>query len=343
MTTPVRVVIVGTGSMALGHIRRMLQQQDTTQITALCEPSPLAYTLACEVFKEAGLDAPPNEPDLAKLLAERGSELDAALIITPHALHHEQAARCMEAGLDVLLEKPMVCTVDEALSLIETRDRTGRLLVVAFQGSLSPQIRRASELLRGGELGDILSISGTVWQNWGPNTANTWRQVPELSGGGFLFDTGAHMLNTVADLAGEDFVEVAAWMDRRGRPVEVLAAVMGRLESGAMVTINACGETIPSCASDIRVFCTRAILRTGQWGERLELQRYGRKNLRPVSVPTSMGVWEQFLSVRNGFIPNPSPPEIGLRMAGLWDAIKESAALNGMPVQRRSMQTVLGD
>ncbi len=84
----------------------MLQQQDTTQITVLCEPSPLAYTLACEVFKEAGVEAPPNEPDLAKLLAERGDELDAALIITPHALHHDQATMCLEAGLDVLLESP---------------------------------------------------------------------------------------------------------------------------------------------------------------------------------------------------------------------------------------------
>lgn len=339
MTTPVRVCIIGAGSMALGHIRRMLQQQDTTRIVAICEPSEMAYALACEVFKEAGVAAPPNQPDLPRLLQEFDGQLDAALIITPHVYHHDQTALCMEAGLDVLLEKPMVMNVPEALSLIETRDRTGRLLVIAFQGSLSPQIRRASAMLRSGELGDILSISGTVWQNWGPNTANTWRQVPELSGGGFLFDTGAHMLNTVADLAGEDFVEVAAWLDKRGRAVETMATVMGRLDSGAMVTINACGETIPSCASDIRVFCSKGILRTGQWGERLELQRYGRKQLRPVPVPASMGVWEQFLSVRSGIIDNPSPPEIGLRMTRLWDAIKESASRGGIPVNCRAIVT----
>lgn len=330
MVTPVRVCIIGVGGMAHGHIRSMLRQQDTTEIVALCEPSPVAYALAAQVFEETGLPAPPNEPDITRLLANYA--LDAALIITPHALHHDQTLLCMQAGLDVLLEKPMVCTAQEAQSLIEARDRLGRLLVVAFQGSLSPQIRRAAQMIRSGEIGELLSISGTVWQNWGPNTVDTWRQQPALSGGGFLFDTGAHMLNTVADLAGQDFVEVAAWLDHRGRPVEVMGAVMGRLENGAMVTINACGETIPSCESDIRVFGTRGILRTGQWGERLELQRYGRKRLRPVIVPASMGVWEQFLSVRNGAIPNPSAPEIGLRMARLWDAIKESAAQNGTPV-----------
>ena len=97
------------------------------------------------------------------------------------------------------------------------------------------------------------------------------------------------MLNTIADLAGEDFVEVAAWLDHRGQPVDILGTVMGRLKSGALVTINACGDTIPSCASDVRVFCTKGILRTGIWGERLELQRYGRKQLRKVKVPPSLG------------------------------------------------------
>ena len=140
------------------------------------------------------------------------------------------------------------------------------------------------------------------------------------------------MLNTVADLAGEDFVEVAAWLDNGGRPVDTRATVMGRLASGALVTMHGCGEAIPSCSSEIEVFCTRAILRTGIWGERLELQRYGRKRMRKVVVPPSLGVWEQFLAVRSGDMENPSPPEVGLRMARLWDAIQESASRGGVPV-----------
>ena len=43
------------------------------------------------------------------------------------------------------------------------------------------------------------------------------------SGGGFLFDTGAHMLNTVCDLAGEDVTQVAAWMEDDGAPVDLRA------------------------------------------------------------------------------------------------------------------------
>jgi predicted dehydrogenase len=333
MTTPVRATLIGVGGMARYHIRQMLQMTGSTRITVLCEPSEQMYAEAAKLFTEAGLKPPPNQPNVDRLLAEYGGELDAAFIITPHAYHHAQTTACLEAGLDVLLEKPMVMNGAEARSLIETRDRTGRLLVVAFPGSLSPQVRLATRMLRAGEFGRLLTISGVVWQNWGPNTAGTWRQQPEISGGGFLFDTGAHLLNTIADLAGEDFDEVAAWLDQQGRPVETLGAIIGKLKSGALVTFHACGEAIPSCASDVRVFCEKALLYTGVWGEKLEVQYNGNQPPAPIPVPASLGVWEQFLAVRAGQIPNPSPPEVGLRMAKLWDAIRASAAKNGAPVK----------
>lgn len=330
---PVRLAMIGCGNMARLHLRRILQQQDTTQVVAACEPSGQAYEEFCASFEEVGLKPPPNEPNLEKLLHDRRGEIDAALIITPHAMHHDQAKACMEAGVDVLLEKPMVMNAAEARSLIETRDRTKRLLVVSFNGSLSPQIRTASRLLRSGSLGSILNIHAVAWQSWKLGTTGTWRQNPVMSGGGFLFDTGAHMLNTVTDLAGEDFVEVAAWLDNRGTPVDILGSVMARTRSGAFVTLSACGDAIKSCHSDVRVFCTEAILRTGIWGERLEIQRQGQDRAMPVRVPASMGQWEQFLNVRAGRMENPCPPEVGLRMAQLWDAIQTSAAQGGQPVR----------
>jgi predicted dehydrogenase len=330
---PVRVAMIGCGGMARHHIETMIGQRATTQIEVVCEPSAAAYEAAAALFAEAGLEPPPNHAVLSELLAAYAGRLDAAFIVTPHAYHFDQTRACMEAGLDVLLEKPMVLNAAEARSLIETRDRTGRLLVVAFPGSLSPRIRAAVAMLRAGVLGRIVTISGVVWQSWGEGTVGTWRQRPEISGGGFLFDTGAHMLNTVVDLAGEEFAEVAAYLDTRGRPVETLGAVIGRLRSGALVSLHACGEAIPSCASDVRVFCQRAILTTGVWGERLELQYDGAQPPEAVSVPPSMGVWEQFLAVREGELPNPCPPEVGLRMAQLYDAITDSAARGGAPVK----------
>ena len=331
MSDITNVAFVGGGFWARYHMGLILQQPQTTRIVAICEPDEAVYKQAASEFAAFGALPPPHVLDLDTLLNGSGERIDAVFIVTPHARHHDQVKRCLEAGLDVIVEKPMVMTAQEAASLIETRDRTGRLLVVAFQGSLSPQIREAVRMIQTGRLGQVLNVSGVVWQDW-KRHAGSWRTVPELSGGGFLFDTGAHMLNTIADLVGEDFTDVAAWFDNRGLNVEVLGAVIARTRSGILVTINACGDTIPSCASDIRVFGTQGILRTGQWGEILEFQPAGRKRLQKVKVDPSLGVWEQFLKIRAGEIANASPPEIGLRMARLWDAVRASAGQGGARV-----------
>jgi predicted dehydrogenase len=329
---PVRVGMIGTGAMGRVHLTTMLARDDTT-IVAVCEPWDGAFEAAVREFTARGLPAPPNEPDWTRFVERFGPELDVVFIVTPHVLHAVQTTTCLEAGLDVLLEKPMVMTAGEAEALIETRDRTGRLLVVAFPGSLSPQVRTAARVVASGEVGALLNVSATVWQDWDAHTAGTWRQEPALAGGGFLFDTGAHMLNTVSDIAGEDVAEVAAWLEDDDRRVDIRGVVMARLASGALITMNGCGRAIPSLGSDIRVFCERATLRTGVWGERLEIQRHGRRRLAPAKVVGPRTVWEQFLAVRAGREPNPSPPEVGLRMARLWDAIQASSAAGGAIVR----------
>lgn len=331
-TQSVQVAMIGTGGMARSHIRKMLQQTDTTNIRVVCEPAEASYKAAAELFTEAGLEPPTNEPDLEKLIDDYGDHLDAVFIVTPHNLHYQQASMCLEAGLDVLLEKPMVMNAAEAVRLIETRDRTGQLLVVAFNGSMSPNIRTAVNMLRRGDLGEVLSIDATVWQTWSNLTADTWRQIPEIAGGGFLFDTGAHMLNTVVDLAGEEFAQVGAWLDNRSRDVDILGVAMGRLPSGVMVTLHGCGDAGVT-GSEIRVFGTKGMLVTGVWGEQLAVAYDRETGLQPVEVPESMGTWQQFLAVRSGDLPNPCPPEVGLRMAKLWDAIQQSAAQDGALVQ----------
>ena len=327
------MVMVGTGLMGRHHLKNILKNHPHTVIPVICEPSESDFLEVAELFEEVDRDLPENIRDLDQLLDLHAQYLDAAFLVTPHALHHDQTMACLEAGLDVLVEKPMVMNVAEAISLIEARDRSGRLLVVGFDGGLSPAVRQARSILSSGEAGDLFSISATIWQDWRQQTAGTWRQDPAVSGGGFLFDTGAHMLNTVADLAGEDFLEVAAWFDDRDSAVEINGAAIGRLVSGALVTLHGSGETIPSCESNILVFCSELILRVCAWGRFLEVQKRGSKSFEPVDITSSFGVWDEFLSIRQGLIPNPAPPEVGLRLARLYDALKSSAENNGRPTK----------
>ncbi len=329
-SSTIKAGIIGCGGISHFHMQNMFQAKNT-EVVALCDPLENSVKQAVRLITDSGYAVPPNEPDVERFLSSY--EMDAVLIATPHTMHHDHTLAALEAGLDVLLEKPMVVNPQEALNLIDARDRTGRALVVAFQGSLSPLIRQAAEGLQRGDYGTLVSVSATIWQHWGELAKGTWRQEPELSGGGFIFDTGAHMLNTVADLVGQDFDEVAAWMDDYGRPVETLSVAIAKLASGAMVTLHGCGETIPSCSSDIKLFCTEAILDTCAWGRSLSIQKAGRKRAKKVPYPPASSVWDTFVKVRNGEIENPSPPEVGLRMIRLYDAICQSAAQGGKTVK----------
>lgn len=327
-----KIALIGAGGMARQyHLPRILALG--AHIRVICEPSGDNYERFATAMADLGAAAPPNEANLAALLRRYAGELDAAFIITPHNLHHDQAKLCLEAGLDVLLEKPMVMNAEEARSLMQTRDRTGKHLVVAFQGGLSPQIRHAADLIASGELGALQTVTGMIWQGWKATTTGSWRQVPQVAGGGFLFDSGAHMLNTVCTLVGEDFQTVAAWLDNRGAAVDINGVVMGRLASGALVTINGCGDCIPGLHSEIYVNLTGGAIRTGIYGERLLIRREGEAAYIEVEgLPPMGGAWEQFTRVRAGELENPCPPEVGLRMAKLWDAIIESAGKDGQPV-----------
>lgn len=333
MTSPIRTGIIGCGGISHYHLHNMFQDKNT-EIVALCDPFKDSIDRIGKVFLDAGRDIPPHVSEIDEILEK--FEMDVVLIGTPHTMHHDHTKAALEAGLDVLLEKPMVVNTQEALSLIETRNRTGQTLVVSFQGSLSPLIRQASQGIKEGRYGKLLSVNATVWQNWGELHIGTWRHDLSLSGGGFIFDTGAHMLNTVADLVNQNFVEVAAWMDNYGRPVETLSIAIAKLESGAMVTLHGCGETIPSCSSDIKVFCTGAILRTGAWGRSLSIQVDGSEEPEEVPFPPTSSVWDTFLKVRSGEMENPSPAETGLRMIRLYDAICLSAAEGGRIVNIES-------
>lgn len=331
-TPPLRVALIGCGGFARHHLRRLFELPAPPHVAVACEPSVAAYAATARLFADAALPPPPNQPDLARLLAGNVGRLDAALIATPHALHHDQTVACLEAGLDVLLEKPMTLSVREALSLIETRDRTGRVLMVAFPSSFSPRLRAAVALRQSGDLGQLLGVSATLWENWGEPNAGTWRQQPALSGGGFLFDTGAHLVNTVFELTGEEFVQVAAHLDATGRPVDTRSALLARTASGALATLFTCGESCASAGGRVHAFFTGADLHTDPWGWQMELQRRGESAAQPLAAPEGPGVWEQFAAVRAGRQPNPCPAENGLRVVRLWEAVVASAARGGQPV-----------
>ena len=118
--------------------------------------------------------------------------------------------RALEAGKHVLCEKPIGLNAGEAKSLIEARDRAGRLVAEAFMVRFHPQWRRARELVKSGEIGSVSAIQ-TFFSYHLVDPENVRNRPP---GGGGLYDIGCYAVLTARYIFGAEPVRVAAILDR---------------------------------------------------------------------------------------------------------------------------------
>jgi len=331
MSRKLRLGVIGAGLKAAEYAASWARMPEI-EFVALADTIPSSRKRLIDVCIAAGAAAPKSFDDYREMLASCRDELDIVYVSTPHAFHGEQATAVAEAGLDLFLEKPMVTTVAEAKRLIAAQKKGGVTIVTAFQGGLSPLVIDTRKRALAGEFGDLIAISGMIWESWSSNYAGHWKQQPEISGGGFMFDTGAHMMNTVCLLANSDFESVSAYMNNHGKDVDIATAVSARLKNGALATLAAAGEGPPGCASYITFFYSRAIVRIDAWGGWREISG-GRTNEPREEAEILGNPMKNFLAIRAGTMENTGSVEMGLRFARLWDAIKESAAADGVPVR----------
>ncbi|MCM5555956.1 Gfo/Idh/MocA family protein [Pleomorphomonas sp. NRK KF1] len=330
MITRLRMGVIGAGLKAAEYAASWVAMPDI-EFVALSDTSPASLDRLADICEAAGAARPQCFSDYRDMLATCGDRLDIVYVSTPHAFHAEQAVAVAERGIDLFLEKPMVTTVSEAQALIAAQRRGKGTIVTAFQGGLSPLVLDTRRRSLAGEFGELVAISGMIWESWASNYAGHWKQKPEISGGGFMFDTGAHLMNTVCLLANSDFASVGAYMDNRGAPVDIVTAVSARLANGALATLTAAGEGPKGCASFISLFFTKAIVRIDAWGSWRELILDGASQPRETAEILDNPL-KSFLAIRAGSMENTGSVEMGLRFARLWDAIKASARANGAPV-----------
>ena len=141
-------IIVGTGGMARHHMSVMMTMA-STRICGLVEVSDAQRQMTRNLFESRGKKCPDFYSSITELIKTQGAP-DTAFINTPHKFHLENARDCLKAGMDVLLEKPMVINAAEARRLIKIREQSKKLLVVAFPGSLSPAVKKAKQTISSG-------------------------------------------------------------------------------------------------------------------------------------------------------------------------------------------------
>ncbi|TVY11729.1 Gfo/Idh/MocA family protein [Paenibacillus cremeus] len=243
----IRIGMIGTGGISHWHARQ-LQELEEVEICAIADPSPHNRAAFAEKF---GLQAVPQFEDYQQLL--QAAKLDAVVICSPHTLHYRQVTDALNAGCHVLIEKPMTCSSQEAEQLLETAKQAGKVLQVSYQRHCQPEFMYMKSAIESGVIGKLTSVTASLYQEWKQGTAGLWRQVPELSGGGMLMDSGSHIIDVLLWTTGLTPVEVQPQLHLQGTPVEIDSFTSIRFAEGAIGSLNIVGFS--PCWHETYVFC----------------------------------------------------------------------------------------
>jgi len=241
-----------------------LKVRPEVQIVACCDVSDDIVSGYIERHLADTDPRPAGYTDLNLMLAE--TKPDAVLISTPHTLHFEQAMAALEADCHVLLEKPMVTAAEHAHALAAKVKETGKVLTIGYNTSCSPEFYYLREQIRNQTFGKLEMVTGYITQNWMVATEGKWRQVPELSGGGQAYDSGAHLLNSLCWSVESNVAEVSAFVDNHGTPVDINSVINVRFENGVMAAIAISGNCTSSGGNHACFIFERGRIEIDGWG-----------------------------------------------------------------------------
>ncbi len=319
----VRVAIMGCGGMAGAHARRLRGNPDV-EIVGLADVD----LGRLEAFIQRNLaDYEPRPAlftDAATMYAE--TKADAVVIVTPHTLHFEHGMQALDHGLHVLMEKPMVTDSGQAHKLAARVQETGKILVVGYNTPCTPEFRYLRNLVRTQELGRLELVSGWLVQNWKQGTRGSWRQDPALSGGGQMYDSGAHLFNSLVWTVEQPVSEVFAFVDNQDTPVDINGTVNIRFANGTLATITI-GGNCPSDGAGLTLVFEEGRVEVDGWGGSwIRVFRRGQGQIKYPPIPgKSETPDDNFIDAILGRAEPQTSPTNGIQQSELMDCIYESA------------------
>jgi len=263
----IKLAIVGCGNMGGEQIKSIAQIPEA-EIVALVDIRPTAY-------QQKHKDLLNSEPSirtydsLEAMLEDSPAGLRGVVIVTPHTVHFEQSIDCLEHGFDVLVEKPMVTTSSHAEELKKKIESTGRHFQIAFQAPFTQEFAYIREQIEAGALGELQTVNAYSCQGWKKNCAGTWRHDPKQSGGGQMYDTGAHLFNAIAWLMDRPVLEVFCITDNKGLDVDINAVMTIRWKGNVLGSVTISGNT-PGWQEGILICGDKGRISTGIHGGRIE-------------------------------------------------------------------------
>ncbi|MHB8274275.1 MAG: Gfo/Idh/MocA family protein [Dermatophilaceae bacterium] len=199
------VGLAGFGSSGRGIHAPLLQQAGMT-IAAVSTADP-------QRAGQVRADVPGARvvADLDALLGVAG--LDLIVLASPSGLHAGQARQCIDAGIAVVVDKPLATDATRAFGVVDAARAAGVALTVFQNRRFDAEHVAARETVRSGRLGEVFRHEFR-WERWRPTPKDRWREnASPADGGGILLDLHSHMIDAAVDLFGPIdtvYAEVAA-------------------------------------------------------------------------------------------------------------------------------------
>ena len=370
----IKYAVIGGGMMGKAHLDAICQLHATglkeIELSAVCDLNIGTTEKMAGLVMKFQKQAPKIYTDYREMLEKM--RFDAVDICTMHESHHTIGCDCMQAGANVLVEKPLGLTIKAARILIDCAQKTGRLLATAENYRRSPYYRMLAWAVSGGFIGKLriailldssfsnLIVAGTPWRH---------QRLASL--GGHITDRGIHHAD-IFELCGGRidsvyattrlFVPERYQFNENGRMVcsvkcEVPDTCAGiyNYQSGTigmyLITCAGAGQPLPFhdwkfIGSDGTIFGGHCIKNTGEIYERERMMEFFFASLTPEKKEKYFprGITNEFAIEINDFVQailkNRRPEvsgEQGLRNMAVNYALCESAYL-GMPVDIKKVE-----
>jgi predicted dehydrogenase len=223
--------------------------------------------------------------------------IDFVSVATPNHTHFEIAKAAVDAGFNVICDKPMTFDFAQAETLAEAVDKSGVVFAVSHNYTGHPLVRQAREMIAGGELGEINAIRACYIQGWlrtrlekDSQKQAAWRTDPSKSGAAGCFgDIATHAYNLGRYMTGLLPAEISCHLKtfEQGRALDDYGTAIIRYQNGALGTVTA-SQISHGRENDIfiEIDGTKASL---EWHQENPNQMFVRKNGEPAKIYTRAG------------------------------------------------------
>lgn len=207
-----RVAVIGAGLQATRRIPAILEDPRYRLTTIVDRVGERASALSARSGATTATDWRPVVAD---------PEIDVVLVLTYPDSHAEITLAALRAGKDVLCEKPIARTEEEAESMVRAARETGRILKCGFNHRHHPAIQEAYRLFRSGTIGEPLFVRGRYGIAGRQGLEREWRSDPAIVSGGQFVEQGIHLVDLVRWFCG-DLVRVTGITSTRHWPITPL-------------------------------------------------------------------------------------------------------------------------